>query len=366
MPAPVARVGYIVDNYFPHKGSGIGGAKNLRDLISEFHAGSVDWRVFTRVSSHDPRVIQLGPPYRKRGYGRKILFNWELWRRRDLFRTMDLVHSQSASSIPFLWWLRRHGIPTLFDCRNSFVRGGRLLSAFHLLALAAFPPSHVVFVDQVSLADYHKLVPHGAAATYIPVPVTVGDVEPLPVRERVQTVLFATQLATQKGFVELLTAVQSLWNQGADFTLEIAGDGPLRGAAEQAARRWPGRLKFRGLVPFDDISGVVAGADLLVQPSLYESVSLMVLEAMSLGVPAIATAAGGMRDVVEADLIECVRPRDPRGLALAISGLSRDRHRRQDLSQRGWQYVREHHDWKRVLTEYQRVFAELGLQFGPI
>lgn len=80
--------------------------------------------------------------------------------------------------------------------------------------------------------------------------------------------------------------------------LLFLGDGPERAPLEEEVRR----LRLRDRVVFlgtqDDVAPVFAAADLFVFPSEFESFGLAALEALSCGVPVIATRAGGLPEVV--------------------------------------------------------------------
>jgi glycosyltransferase involved in cell wall biosynthesis len=113
-------------------------------------------------------------------------------------------------------------------------------------------------------------------------------------------VLFVGRLADQKGVDTLLAAADLLQNVRPDVRTLIVGDGPLRGRLEETARAFElleGR-KVSFLGHREDVPRLLAAADLLVLPSLYEGLPNVVLEAMRFRKPVVATAAPGTTEVV--------------------------------------------------------------------
>ena len=82
-------------------------------------------------------------------------------------------------------------------------------------------------------------------------------------------------------------------------TLVLVGDGPDRDAAEQQVDSLGLRKDVRFLGKVENVGDVVRGADLFLLPSATESFGLAALEAMACAVPVIASAAGGIPEVVE-------------------------------------------------------------------
>jgi glycosyltransferase involved in cell wall biosynthesis len=112
----------------------------------------------------------------------------------------------------------------------------------------------------------------------------------------------------------------------------IAGEGSLRAALERRieAERLPVLLLGRR----DDIPDLLAAADLVVLPSRWEARPLIAQEALHAGVPLVATAVGGTRELV-GDAAVLVPYGDPRGLAEAVTALLADSARRTALSVAG-------------------------------
>ena len=104
----------------------------------------------------------------------------------------------------------------------------------------------------------------------------------------------AGRLTPEKGFLELIAAVEALLEEGHDIRLSIAGDGPQRGALEEriGASRHPARLALVGFI--DDMRTFYAELDLFCLSSLREGLPNVVLEAMAMSLPVVATTAGGL------------------------------------------------------------------------
>jgi glycosyltransferase involved in cell wall biosynthesis len=120
------------------------------------------------------------------------------------------------------------------------------------------------------------------------------------------------RLAPEKGHRVLFEAVRGL-----PATLLIAGDGPLRGELEQAARGLDAR--FVGYV--DDARDVFAAADLVALPSLTEGLPLAALEALALGRCVVASAVGELPDLLADGAGVLVPPEDAHALSDALRRL---------------------------------------------
>ncbi|MEU4804221.1 glycosyltransferase family 4 protein [Actinosynnema sp. NPDC023587] len=144
--------------------------------------------------------------------------------------------------------------------------------------------------------------------------------EAAPPRGPVRRLVFVGLLVERKGLPVLLAALAGVMPD--DATLTVIGDGPLRLAAEEQARRLlPGRVEFLGFRP--DVADQLRRHDALVLPSLLEQQPLVVAEAMAAGKPVVATDTGGVAEML-VDGAGLAAPGDVEGLAVCLKGLFTD------------------------------------------
>jgi len=119
--------------------------------------------------------------------------------------------------------------------------------------------------------------------------------EPSPCEGRI---LFVGRLRNPKRVDLALEALRRVRTAVPDATLDVAGDGPLRAELEQLARRLGLSERVRFLGTRGDLPGLLRDAQCLLLASDYEGCPLSVLEAMAAGVPVVATAVGGVPELL--------------------------------------------------------------------
>lgn len=130
-------------------------------------------------------------------------------------------------------------------------------------------------------------------------------------------------LAPIKGHIHLLEAVERLVPRLPAARVLLVGEGSQRALLEARAAAGPlrGRVVFTGLVA--DPRPALAAMDLFVMPSLNEGQGRAAVEAMAAGLPVVATAVGGLPEVLDQGAAgRIVPPRDPQALAHAILELA--------------------------------------------
>jgi len=170
---------------------------------------------------------------------------------------------------------------------------------------------------------------------------------------------FVGRLVPIKRVDILLRSVARAREVGAPVRLAIVGDGDLRPTLEQLAARLDlsGHVHFAGYR--SDMATVAAAADIAVLSSDNEGTPVSLIEAAAAGVPAVATAVGGVPDVVLADTGLLAPSGDPKGLAEAIASLARDPARRARMGREARPHVAARFTVERLVQDIGHLYEEL-------
>lgn len=133
--------------------------------------------------------------------------------------------------------------------------------------------------------------------------------------------LAVSALYEAKGYEYLLQAVAILAASRRDFQLEIVGGGELRETLETLSRKLgvDDLVSFRGVRPKEEVAELMRTADLFVLTSRYDNNPCAVLEALCSGLPVVATAVGGVPELVHNGSGLLARPHDPESVAARIA-----------------------------------------------
>lgn len=112
------------------------------------------------------------------------------------------------------------------------------------------------------------------------------------------TFCYVGWLVKEKGIEELLSAAKELNSQGLDFTLNVVGSGDLETHVEKFTKENEllENVKLLGWKSKKEVKQIYSESDVFVLPSYAEGFPNSLLEAMSMGLPSIATDVGGIAD----------------------------------------------------------------------
>lgn len=182
------------------------------------------------------------------------------------------------------------------------------------------------------------------------------------VRPRGRDFLFVGRLGPRKGLEDLFDAWDLLAAHGPAPPLRLTGTGTLERSLRNRAARSELDVEFLGLVPRDDLPGLIAHARAVVVPSHYEGLPTSLLEAMAAGAPVVATRIAGITDAVPPAWRRSLVPAgDPAALARAVRRMDacRDAERRA-LGRVGRTHVEARFTWSRIAAHYQRIYEDVA------
>jgi len=171
--------------------------------------------------------------------------------------------------------------------------------------------------------------------------------------------LVAANLVRRKGVDVLLAAVAAL-APGSRCVLWVAGDGAERAALEAAAARLGIAERVRFLGRRGDVPDLLEACDVFVLPSRQEGLGVAALEAMARGRPVVASAVGGLAEIVipeQTGLL--VPPGDAAVLAAALERLLADPGLARRLGAAGAARVAERFLAEQMVSAYEALYREI-------
>jgi len=167
-------------------------------------------------------------------------------------------------------------------------------------------------------------------------------------------------LRAQKAHHVLLRAASELARDGSALTVLIAGQGPERGAIESLARELGIADRVHLLGFREDVSDVLAALDVAVSCSDFEGSPLAVMEYMEAARAIVATAVGGVPDLIDDGVHGLlVPPEDSHALAAAIGSLLADPQRARTLGENARARRRSEFDIDTFVHRLENLYEEL-------
>lgn len=180
--------------------------------------------------------------------------------------------------------------------------------------------------------------------------------------------VFMGRLVSWKAVDVTLAAVAEARARHLEVTLEILGDGPERSRLVSLAKDLglSDSVNFHGFLPQVDCSAALEEADALILNSVYECGGAVVLEAMSVGLPVIASNWGGPADYLTDDcgVLVAPSPRDTFAVRLAdaIERLAKDPKLCFQMGKAAASRVEKEFDWERkvekIIDIYEKAIRE--------
>lgn len=168
-------------------------------------------------------------------------------------------------------------------------------------------------------------------------------------------------LYEQKGFTYLLDVALRLRGSSRDFVFIVAGEGPLRKELESKARGLglQDHVRFLGWVKDAD-ANLLPHVDIFFQPSLWEAMSVVVLEAMGAARPVVATAVGENPYIIEDGRDGfLVAPRDIEAMTAKLAMLIDDAPLRERTGDSAAAKIKARFGARQMASAYEELFEKV-------
>jgi glycosyltransferase involved in cell wall biosynthesis len=351
---------------------GLGDQRGAGHTVRRFRYAPGRWERLTheetvpdRLQRH-PAYLALVPGY----LGAGVAAAWRLGRRRGY----DVVH---------VHWAVPHGLAGWAAARAA---RAALVTTFYgaeiRWAERRFPParaflrwycrrSRLVAISEstramvapyaggrpVAVIPYGVPLPEGDARTG-----TRGEPDAGAASHGPPRILFVGRLVARKGVDRLLEGLATIADR--EWRLEIVGFGPERDPLERRAGELglSGRVEFLGRVSSDALVAAYRRATCFVLPATLderadtEGLGVVLLEAMSYGVPVVATRMGGIVDIVENGRTGVLVEDEPAELARGVASILDDPERARALGSAGRASVRERFGWDSIVDRLDAVY----------
>jgi glycosyltransferase involved in cell wall biosynthesis len=178
------------------------------------------------------------------------------------------------------------------------------------------------------------------------------------------TIISIANLRWQKGHDILLTAMSQVVRALPDARLVLVGDGKRRPELTRLAHRLnlDGHVEWCGQV--DDVWPLLRDADVFALASRHEPAGISILEAMAAGLPVVASAIGGIPEIVEPGVTGELFPvGDAALLADRLTMLLRNEQLRAEMGERARKYAAQQ-SMKRMAEQYETLYAEQVSTYG--
>ncbi|MCA1647412.1 MAG: glycogen synthase [Chloroflexi bacterium] len=281
-----------------------------------------------------------------------------------------------------------HSLEPLRPWKREQLRGGYELSVWieqtaltmadAVIAVSRGTRDDILQVANVRPERVHII--YNGIDTSIYRPVTATDaLERHGVDPNTPYVLFVGRITRQKGIIHLVRAipmidpaVQVVLCAGAPDTPEIAAE--MAAAVAEVQRARDGVIWLREMLPREATIQFYSHATVFCCPSIYEPFGIINLEAMACGTPVVASAVGGIPEVVvdgetgvlirlEQRTESPFEPLDPArfstDLAVAINHLLRDEALRERMARAGRERVEREFAWPAIARQTAELYASL-------
>ena len=281
-------------------------------------------------------------------------------------REFDVVHIHVARdlvTLPLALQARHQGVPYVLQPHGMVDASDKTLARLvdALATRRVFRSASTVLVlSESERADVIETMPNEQLRLEVLPNGVPVDSEPAPTQSAIPEVLFCSRLHVRKRPVAFAQMATSLIGHGVEATFAMVGADEGQSpavTATAAALVSRGAFRMEAALSPDRVLARLRQTDLLVLPSIDEPFPMVVLEAMSVGLPVVITDTCGLASFVSEHGTGLVVPSDDQpALERAVASLIEEPQLRRSMGERGRNAVRAHLGMAGVADALERIY----------
>ena len=266
--------------------------------------------------------------------------------------TVALLASE-LTGIPYSMTV--HGPHIFFEPREQSL-GPKVSRSAFTACITEFCKSQIKIFTPYKDWSRLEIIHCGLDATFLGQPVT-----PVPDTHNVVTV---GRLCEEKGQLELVEVVAALKNEGVEMNLIVVGDGPMREPMEQLAKDLgvSSNIDIRGWQGSEGVRDAILSSRVMLHPSFAEGLPVVIMEALALGRPVIASRIAGIPELVsDGETGWIVTPGDKKDTVRALrEALLMPVDRLSEMGLNGRKRIEENHDNQKETAKLAKLIETRG------
>jgi glycosyltransferase involved in cell wall biosynthesis len=175
-------------------------------------------------------------------------------------------------------------------------------------------------------------------------------------------ILYAGRLDYKKGLIELIKSAKDITRIFPNTNYLISGTGPLLNDLLRLVKNegLHSRFKFFGQVNQKTLRNLYQESNAFILPSYYEGFPNVILEAMSCGLPTIATNVGGIPEMIQHKRNGLlIPPRNSTAITKALTNILTDESLRSEMSKNARYLAEKQYSWNNISNEYLKVYTSV-------
>jgi glycosyltransferase involved in cell wall biosynthesis len=334
--------------------------------VHRFRYAPARWEMLTHGEGA-PNKLKKNPVLKLLSFSYLVSGAWAAWKicRQE---SIDVLHvhwpfPHGLMALLPAWLLRTKVVYSCHSAEFALAAGSKLstsILAFCLRRAFAITANstHTARLVQTVSGREAQIIPWGATIQV--------DPNATPVPQEIPLLLFSGRLIERKGVDFLLRAMPKIL-ASRKVRLVITGDGHCRPEWEGLARSLGlgNAVAFAGFVSNAELGALFRSCTIYVHPAIYDSKGdtegqgVVLVEALSYRRPVVASAVGGIVDVIKDGQTGLLVPeKNAEAIAEAVLRLLGEPDYARELGERGYTYAREYFDWDRIMDQYDAIYSE--------